>query len=375
MMVTLKPFDTIFFRDGKPFTSGEDVWANPVFPPNPSVLYGALRSAYIAHNGGLTAFVNGLMKDSIGYIERRGDENVIHNGAFTLRGIFLNWSDMLYLPAPLDLVFDKNADKSNKYKAHLMKMVSPTTSFFGNHVTQSMLFPQAIEEAESADECFISLDDLNKYLNSSGNFACTLKPRFDFILNEPKTGIKISDSKSAEEGYLYRAEMLRLASKNPSGYRCDVGISVLLEGLKLVNFNGMIKIGGEGKGAFALETSEYHLPEIAKESLKQINNTKRFKLYIATPCIFHNGWKPNIEQNNITIHLLSACVGKFILCGGWDIYNNRPKTMYRAVPAGSVYYYEIKKGDAEDILNAFHGKSISEYNSQQGFGISYVGIG
>lgn len=42
----MEAFDTLFFRDGKPFSMGDDVWANGVFPPYPSTLYGALRASY-----------------------------------------------------------------------------------------------------------------------------------------------------------------------------------------------------------------------------------------------------------------------------------------------------------------------------------------
>lgn len=48
MIISLEAIDTLFFRDGKPFTMGEDNFASGIFPPAPSVLYGALRSAYFA---------------------------------------------------------------------------------------------------------------------------------------------------------------------------------------------------------------------------------------------------------------------------------------------------------------------------------------
>jgi len=48
MRIEIKSFDTLFFRDGKPFTMSEDNWADGIFPPPPSVIYGALRAAYFA---------------------------------------------------------------------------------------------------------------------------------------------------------------------------------------------------------------------------------------------------------------------------------------------------------------------------------------
>lgn len=50
MLIDIKPLDTLFFRDGKPFSMGDNDWADGIFPPHPSVFYGALRSAYIGKN-------------------------------------------------------------------------------------------------------------------------------------------------------------------------------------------------------------------------------------------------------------------------------------------------------------------------------------
>ncbi len=53
----------------------------------------------------------------------------------------------------------------------------------------------------------------------------------------------------------------------------------------------------------------------------------------------------------------------------------RPKMLYRAVPAGSVYYFQLEKGSMEDVLDCFHGQIVSDVKGyqQQGFGIAYVG--
>ena len=50
MLIKLDPLDTLFFRDGKPFSMGEETWGNCIFPPSPSVIYGALRTAYFSNH-------------------------------------------------------------------------------------------------------------------------------------------------------------------------------------------------------------------------------------------------------------------------------------------------------------------------------------
>jgi hypothetical protein len=45
----------------------------------------------------------------------------------------------------------------------------------------------------------------------------------------------------------------------------------------------------------------------------------------------------------------------------------------KAVPAGSVYYFELLNGAMEDVNEVFHQAAISDMYLEQGFGISYVG--
>ena len=46
MVIKINPLDTLFFKDGKPFSMGEETWASGLFPPYPGVIYGAIRTAY-----------------------------------------------------------------------------------------------------------------------------------------------------------------------------------------------------------------------------------------------------------------------------------------------------------------------------------------
>ena len=42
-------------------------------------------------------------------------------------------------------------------------------------------------------------------------------------------------------------------------------------------------------------------------------------------------------------------MGKYTSIGGFDVERGRPKPMKRAVPAGSVYYFELLEGDLEKV--------------------------
>jgi len=109
---------------------------------------------------------------------------------------------------------------------------------------------------------------------------------------------------------------------------------------------------------------------------------KLFKLFLATPAIFENGWLPywikeeNLEGefNGIKLRLIGCSIGKFNLIGGWNIVKEEPKPMHKAAPAGSVYYFEIlDDSPPEAIKEAFHFRNISDINSEEGFGLSLIG--
>jgi len=50
MLAKITPLDIVFFRDGKPFSWGEETWAGGIFPPYPSTIYGALRTMWFSEN-------------------------------------------------------------------------------------------------------------------------------------------------------------------------------------------------------------------------------------------------------------------------------------------------------------------------------------
>ncbi|MCF6158367.1 MAG: type III-B CRISPR module-associated protein Cmr3 [wastewater metagenome] len=375
MMIAITPLDTLFFRDGRPFSMGDDTWADGIFPPLPFTIYGAMRSVYIAYKGDLRKFKNGGMKNSIG----AEDEH----GSFKIKGIFIQRGSDIFYPLPCDQAKDKDSkNNDSKNKAHAMQMETVESLFFTNAVTKNLIFPKNIENAKSVDGGFLDEITLGEYLNAEDNvylynYMC------DFVLNEPKTGIKRSnDTHTTEEGYLYRVGMDRLAQLNPDRSINEVSILVDYEGLDDFPDNCMLRLGGEAKSAVVKRVDTFKTPELLPKSKARINKNKKFKLYFATPAIFKYGWLPGgmdsktliWEKNGCKLKLLTVVIGKPVMVGGWDLANNKPKPMRKAVPAGSVYYFEILEGDAENIASTFHYKNISDFGAQEGFGLSLAGV-
>lgn len=348
MIIKINALDTLFFRDGKPFTMGEDTWANGVFPPSPSVIYGALRSAYFSHH------LNELKKAN------NEDDPTSH---LKIKGFYILADNDVYIPLPNDCV-KKKGSKDNFVSVLPMPELKDIRS---SCPTQYALKSEGV--VENVDGGLININSFEEYLKcAKGSFSSILKVA-DRVLPEPKIGIGISkETGTSEEGKLYRVDMRRLK---------DIGLLVDFEFEDFVlPEKGMMKLGGEGKAV------SYEQFEPVDFSIDNFNfDGNKFKLYLSTPAIFKNGWLPAWineqtligEYKGLELKLLTVSIGKPVHIGGFDMKTRKPKPMCKAVPAGSVYYFEIKKGDIQKAVEIFNQSAISEFYPEQGFGIAYVG--
>lgn len=452
MMIEIEALDTLFFRDARPFSAGAETLANGMFPPSPSVLYGALRSIYFAnHPDKLSAA--GTAHDPTSDIR--------------LTGVYFKYGQDLFLPLPRDLVKKSQVTEREKeeeqkqylYTVSRLKMMkTPNTGLVSNtplpdyllkfpprfeitehsqenlkqagipariirtvvnHLEQipgtfttEQEFLDAVAEwigtevpeeyrlsllkytrntlVEELPEGMLNLSALQAYLQGRRS-AFSARCMADWITTELKIGIaRDAQTHSSQENALYRLDMRRLAKQLPYDQHRGKGglqfntirivVTVTLpENLPEDQFvpsggHGYIKLGGEGKGAYfrKLDQPEIRLPQPSIQG-------DVFTLYLATPAIFAQGWKPSWVDsgayNGLKLRLLAAAVGQYQPIGGFDMQKRIPKPLQRAVPAGSVYYFRLENGTMDEVLASFHGKSIAddEEDQQQGFGLTYVG--
>jgi len=357
-MIKIEPIDTLFFRDGKPFSMGDQSTAFGIFPPYPSTIFGAIRTGVIAQNQGFSHFLAGKMAPEIGTIEDS-------SASFKLKGVFLYNSadDYLYLPAPLDLF----TEDKKKGKRTEIKELPP---FLTNLDYDRFPFAVDVEKAESVQNFYLLHTDFSAYLNGSET-EFDIYPEHSFYHIEYKTGIKINPrTKTVEEGNLYRVGMRRF--KKEWMLACD------FEGAPSLRNEGVLKLGGEGR-IVRYETISLKLPDNRQSVVKRIKETGQIKLYFATPALFRNGWLPDeevINGPNYHLELLTASIGSPLHVGGWDMAKNRGKgghkPMMRAVPPGSVYCFGIEEGRPEDIYDELHYHNLSQ-RAHEGFGLALVG--
>ncbi|KLU60942.1 CRISPR-associated protein [Peptococcaceae bacterium CEB3] len=357
MLLRLEALDPLFFRDGKPFAMGEDFWAEGVFPPFPSVFYGALRTAFFAENPALLPAAG---------------SDTDPTRSLRIRSILLMNGETIYFPCPLDLVKDK--EETEDKRAYPLQL-SPAAECSSYKLPFALAVPEGLE-AETLSGALLERMTFGDYLSGSWE-AQPYRLVSEFVTEEPKVGIAIDRlRRHAEEHKLYRIGMKRLAPDRTKGAAAEETSFLLdYEGLQLPE-KGFIRLGGEGKVASYERVDRVWIPQ--PPLLKE----KRFKLYVLTPAVLTNGWLPEwLDERGLTgnyqglsLRLLSAAIDKYVPVGGFNIKENRPKPMRRAVPAGSVYYFELLAGDLERVPEVFHYQPLEDNAySREGFGRVLLG--
>ncbi len=384
MWFSIEPLDVWLFREGKPFSAGEAFHAASVFPPSGRTVLGALRATVLVRNG--IAFRDyhrevrdGTQTAEIQEIVRRiGSANDL--GPLRARGPFVKQGNDVFFPMPLDLCFTK----SNHVK-YLTPCCAPwrieCSPFQGNAGGPQIRLPMLPflrgPGTHEADRLLKGYQIQNYLQNSHVDINDTV-PAADLWMTEPRTGIKLGASRTAEEGMFYTVDFIRAAT----------GLLLEVRGLKADELDaaGLIALGGERRAA-AYERYDdcptSGLDRIRKgtgEIEKCLEGKKGFRLYLASPAVFpRNGWFPDFlkvktpdlppkvtldgSRGSLKLKLLTAVVGKPIHQAGWDLVHRRPRAVRKAVPAGSVYYLQkiggtLTSDDCELVMNTFHFKSL-----------------
>ncbi|MEW6006316.1 MAG: type III-B CRISPR module-associated protein Cmr3 [Stygiobacter sp.] len=359
MKIKIDAIDTLFFKDGKPFSMGEETWADGIFPPPPSVIYGALRTTFFSENP------NELSKANT-------NDDPTQN--LVIKEISFTYGETEYVPIPLDYAKKKNEKVNIAYRLKPETMINLSSSSLNNNFLR--LSPsENIEEIESVDEAIISFSSLKRYLKGEESKVSYIKLS-DLVLSEPKIGIGRDDAlHTTDEGKLYRVGLKRLYEKKENGNKINsLSLLVAFDGLDLPE-KGLIKLGAEGKAAkYSLIQDEVQV--FTDDELDKIND-KSFIIYLLTPALFKNGWYPDFMNNELTknlgLELVTASIGKPISLAGFDMVKKIPKLMRKAVPGGSVFFVKSNQVSFKEVYKSLNNKSISEYNRKEGLGLCFIG--
>ena len=342
MLIHIKPLDTLFFRDGKPFGMGEETWTSSSVMPNPSVIWGSLFSMLWAHK---------LVTKT--EIER-----------LSIGRIFLYNQDKgtLYLPAPQDLFQEKNSSKEKLSEKIVFSTYKKEAVISSNNTTiQHFIYPKSDIRTEPLPQAFIKIDDLqDAYYRED---KVTVVSIDDINKKDYKLGIgRDNQAKFAEEGALYRIELTELGE----------GWGFVVETDFDGNFpqKGFIKLGGEGKiASFSqienLETKTIATLDAKLESRVDEKDTSSVKVYFSSPTFLDEG--SVLSDFYKKFDVIAAFVGKPLSIGGFDMAEREPKYMKKAIPAGTIYYLKNKENLTYKAMKQAITDSLAPFN-ERGFG-------
>ncbi len=378
MKAFIEPSDVLFFRDARTFNRGDDHIARLIFPPLPMPFYGAIRSSIIAENWkNFKEFAGGAStgaSNAVGSSSKLGTMSISHFSLASKKGTIV---ERLY-PIPGDLVEIKGGNGAKFLVLSPRKIPAGTKTNLPSPVDTCVLGHGSVglEEARG----FLNTQGLSKYLEGKEITEDDIVKEDEVFRREYRVGIARSkETGVAREGMLYSAEFARL-NKSHRGQASSIGFLLEINGedglLKPRNDKPRIlRLGGETRTAY-LETEFSEAPAPVSTS-----KVPRFKSTLLTPAVFTNGWIPDgIDAisgegilNGHRVRLVSAAVNRHVPVGGWDIAARRSKTTKRAVPQGSVYYFELLDSTTIETPQFYFPLCRDEYYSKQGFGLSIIG--
>lgn len=322
MELFLAPVDVWLFRDGKPFDALTDHRAASLFPPYPSVIQGAIRSHHLVVQG-IDLRDQGAIAAAVGMAEEFGN--------LRLRGPFIARKEgneiIRYFPVPADVTPDKSSGFYRLLQPRPRQAMPYVLASAPDELPMLLWPPKDSEPSKEGFGEWMAEEELHKCLRGERAQA---KRSGELFVRESRIGIGLEDaSRTTREGALYEVEFIRPYP--------GVGLWVQVEGYNGWPNKGVMRLGGEGRGAhFDQLKSSLGWPQ-PPDPLPA-----RFKVYLATPTCFEDGWQPKNAWGRFfdgRVKLQAVALNRYESVGGFDWASSGQKPARRYVSAGSVYYF------------------------------------
>lgn len=366
----LTAFDTLFFRESRPFESIGGSELASIFPPPPRTVLGAIRAAIGDAMGATWQSFNNAnspenqsVRDVIGY----GDDL----GKLSLNGIWLSRlkdgkHERLY-PVPLYLLRKKEGEDDAKFAR--LQIGKPICTHLGK------VYLPALSEGKYGfkplENHWVTASGLKKILAGKSDLTKDeLIGSTDLFERETRLGIaRNNETRAVQTGLLYQANHIRPKQV--------LSLEVEVVGIPEILSNRVLRFGAEGRiaGLEIVNTpEELGLPAVPTPT----DDTKGLIITFLTPAHFADGswvlpgftesnkdpkcWTGEINGIALTLH--AAVIGKAQREGGWDMAQHKPRDMQSFIPAGSSYYCTVNTPiPLNDAISQLHGKRLGEDNS------------
>ena len=367
-VIRFDPLDTLFFRDGRPYNQGEQNQAGvgSMFPPAPSTLVGAVRAACAQVMG----WERGDWSEDVR--ARLGDGSDL--GPLSFRGPVVVRNGESLFPAPAHLIGGPAHDGMSAPESPTL--LAPGTVGAAFDLGQGAQLPVTEDAPEGSkllgeQGWWITARELAAVLRSRPPDAASLVHRRDLWQSEPRVGIaRCETTRTTGENAMYSPNHIRL--------RRGVAMTMEVRGLLPQCISTLPArprpVGGEARTCWLCpDDGPLSLPN--PPDLLTDGDVLRYAVVVLTPADTGAPPRPG-EQGYAGLpgRIVSACLPRPSLIGGWDSRKTEPMALRPHLAAGSVLFMEATR-DAVGEVEALHGTAIGERKrAAWGFGLVVVGL-
>lgn len=364
--IQMEPVDTLFFRDGTPFSAGsasqEDVGG--LFPPHPASVAGALRAA-LARLNGWTG--NGPWPQQLNRTLGDGPDDL---GKLSFTGPFLLRGSEPLFPCPRHVLGSREG-KAWRPRV-LLRPGTPVVCDLGDKVLLPEVPPKE-GDAEAADlnvgeGWWLTRSGLEAVLRGDIPPPTEVVPSGDLWREERRIGLERNDAtRTAQEGMLYSTRHVRPLP--------GVALGVRVAGLPAtwsLPFGHVVALGGESRLA---ECREWQGDVAIEMPLAAIEASRRMTLIALTPIDLDEAINLAGEPLLTALgdaRVISACLSRPQRIGGWDSLTRRPLPLRSVLPAGSVLFCELAETQR---LRAAIANGLPRIGERQEWGYGVVALG
>ena len=326
----LDPVDTLTFRGAESMVAGESHEVSTLFPPLPSTLIGAVRTALLRQK---KIDPYDYLAEPKKYAELYPLLGIPEKPGFKLVGPVFRLQDEVFLPAPAHWFREKN-DKLKEISTVRVQAAQPLSAAchdFG--LCGSVENPFWVHDPVAA-----ALEPLHGYWVSAAGFAVAAKSAKTFnldLLSEPEAmvagaaaiihcrhlydpearfGIALQEgTRRVKEGHLFSSQHIRLKS----GVQLVVGI--VAPSVDDLAAQGILQLGGEQRVCGYNKIDHLTMPENRMGNL--IMTLSPVPVTALPKDFFARSWAG----------------GKLLRVGGWDMQKGFHKDMVTCYPAGTVF--------------------------------------
>ncbi len=273
----------------------------------------------------------------------------------------------LCFPLPADVVVTTKVLDNATY----LQPTVPHPTLSSSYALPQAPLLRAADPAKPQGNLWLNTAGLGAYLNGEKLGKNHLLRGGELWQFDHRLGIALNGAqRTVAKGMLYTAQTIALNRRDGRNQGSDVGFLVGVDGASgLLPENGLLRFGGDGRGAALQAVSPKNL--LPTPDGRRIEQERRFRLVLATPGLFVDGWRlPGLDADNhwrgpdgCTARLIAAAVNRADTVSGWDLAQRQPKPAQRVAPVGSVYWFDDFQGQAEAlgklVANGFW--AMSEY--------------